>query len=520
MKKKNVALLSVLLLGAAVTAACANTGSQPSTDDASGADQASPTPTPEASPETTSEAPALPEPATIRLFTENNTGWPAKKEWGVWKWVKEETNITVDQVLATGPESLALAVSSGDMPDVMSVFPQDVQKFGAQGAFLDLSEHMDKMPNVKAYLDSKPDVKERVTSPTGQIFSIINDGAGEGNQVVWFYREDIFQKHNLTEPKTWDELYTTAKKLKELYPDSYPFVFRHGLGTLNYLGPTFGFYPELHRDPQDPTKMKFGMQEPGAKTMVEYLNKFVDEGLTPPDWLTMDYKVWTQFLSTNKAFITLQFIGQIEIMNNQLPEGNLKFMPPPIGAGDKPYLPKGGAEVYGLAVSSTTKNLDAALRYLDYIFSEKGRDIQSWGKEGETYTIEGGKRKFTADYKETNDLRVISGIQTAGTYGWFDFEAWMTLVKEKEQFSYREAPKYRFPVSSDLPVLTTEEAEAVSPLNDQIWKYWTAEVTKFIMGDRPIAEWDSFVKDLEKYEVEKIKSIYQQALDRQLNFTK
>ena len=108
--------------------------------------------------------PELPKAATIRLFTENNTGWPAKKDWGVWKWVKEETNITIEQVLATGPESLTLAVSSGDMPDVLSVFPGDAQKFGSQGAFIDLSKHMDKMPNVKAYLESKPDVKENVSS--------------------------------------------------------------------------------------------------------------------------------------------------------------------------------------------------------------------------------------------------------------------------------------------------------------------------------------------------------------------
>src|SRR5690606_10534362 len=218
-----------------------------------------------------------------------------------------------------------------------------------------------------------------------------------------------------------------SKQLKELYPDSYPFMFRHGLSTLDTFGPSFGFYPEFYPDPEDPAKITFGLQNPNAKTMVEWLNRFLKEGLMPPDWLTMDYKAWTQFMATNKAFVTTQFIGQIEIMNSQLPEGNLEFMAPPIGAGDKPYLPRGGSESFGLAVASTTENLDASLRYLDYIFSEKGRDIQSWGKEGETYTVVDGKRKFNDAYKEPNDLRVISGIQTAATYGWFDFEAWLAL---------------------------------------------------------------------------------------------
>lgn len=469
---------------------------------------------------TQSASPALPEAATIRILTENSTAWPPKKDWGAWRWIKEETNITVDQVLMTGPESLALAVSSGDMPDVISLFPQDVQKFGPQGAFEDLSKHMDKMPNVKAYLDSKPDIKARVTSPTGEIYSILNDGAGESNQMVWFYRDDIFQKHGLTPPTTWDELYTTAKKLKELYPDSYPFMFRHGLQTLDTFGPTFGIYPEFYPDPQNPSKLKYGLQEPGAKAMVEYLNKFLKDGLMPPDWLTMDYKAWTQFMATNKSFITLQFIGQIETMNSQLSEGNLEFMVPPIGLGDKPYLPKSGFEVYGLAVASTSKNKDAVFRYLDYIFSEKGKEIQSWGREGETYNIVDGKRKFIDAYKEPNDLRIISGIQTAATYGWFDYDAWLSLVKETEQDAYVQAPKYRLPVSNVLPALTPEESESINTDVDQLRKFWQGEVTKFIYGERSMSEWDAFVKDLDKHSFEKLRATYQSALDRQIANTK
>ncbi|TYP78985.1 extracellular solute-binding protein [Paenibacillus methanolicus] len=521
MKNAKFAFLAVICM-VLLLAACSN-----SNNNTKPASTPSKTDQPAATPDDSSneqpkasDKPALPEPATIRLFTENSTAWPVKPDWGVWKWIKEETNITIEPVLATGPESLALAISSGDMPDVLSVFPGDVQKYGPQGAFIDLAQHLDQMPNVKAYLDSKPDVKERVLSPTGEMFSILNDGAGEGSQTVWMYREDIFKKHNLAEPKTWDDLYATAKKLKELYPDSYPFAFRHGLNTLNFIGPSFGIYPEMHPDAKDPSKMKYGLQDPAAKTMVGMLNKFLEEGLIPPDWLTMDYKAWAQFMTTNKSFIAVQFIGQIEIINSQLAEGTLKFMVPPIGAGDQPYLAKSGFENYGLAVSSTTKNLDASLRYLDYIFSAKGRDIQSWGKEGETYTVEGGKRKFNANYKEANDLRVQSGIQTAGTYGWFDFEAWLALVKEEEQASYREAPKYRLNVSNILPVLTTEEAATVSVLNDQIWKFWTGEVTKFIFGDRDMSEWETFVKELDKYDIATIQSTYQTALDRLLANTK
>ncbi|GGI44669.1 sugar ABC transporter permease [Paenibacillus marchantiophytorum] len=453
-------------------------------------------------------------PATIRVFTEYNTAWPPKKDWGVWKWVKEETNITVNQKTATSPESLSLEVASGSMPDVMSVFPGDVQKFGAQGAFLDLSKYMDKMANVKAYLDAKPDIRARVTQPDGKIYNIINDGAGTGNQLVWFYRDDVFQKNNLKAPSTWDELYLTAKKLKELYPESYPLVFRHGINTLFAFAPTFGVYPEFHKDPVT-GKMKYGVNDPNFKKMIGYLNKFYTEGLFPPDWLSMDYKAWSQFMATNKSFITVQYIGQIEIMNNQMKEGHLKFMAPPLGAGSKAFLPRGNYEDYGFAVASKTTNLDASLRYLNFIYSQKGRDVLSWGKEGETYTVENGKRKFKPIFKEANDLRKEAGIQTAGTYGWFDFDAWLSLVKDSEQEAYVEAQKYQFPVNNMLPILTKEEIDSIVTQADQLNKYYTTSVSKFIMGETPLAQWDTFISSLNQYGLPKLLETYQTALERQ-----
>ncbi|MNI10107.1 Bacterial extracellular solute-binding protein [compost metagenome] len=453
-------------------------------------------------------------PVSLRLLTELSPAWPVKKDWAVWKWVKEKTNITILQETQTGPESMALAIASGDMPDLFSVFPADAQKYGPQGAFLDLSKHMDKMPNLKAFLASKPDVAQRMTSPGGEMYHVLNDGAGVGNQIVWFYRDDIFKKHSLQEPKTWDELYETAKKLKQLYPDSYPFVFRHGINTLKSMGPSFGIYPFFYED-KDTGKIKYGVTDPGFKKMVENLNRMSKEGLTPPDWLTMDYKGWTQFITTNKSFMSIQFIGQIEIMNKELQNGaHLKFMAPPLGYGSKAYIQKADLEEFGFAVSSKTKNLDAALGYLDFIYSKEGKDILSWGKEGETYTIENGKRKFLPRFKEPNDLRKEMGILTAGAYGLADFEASMSLSNDNERYSFNEASKYHFPVINAIPPLTGEEKSGIATIEDQVNKYYETSVAKFIMGDTPMTQWDAFIGELNRLGSQKLIDAYQIGLDR------
>ncbi|MBB3067424.1 putative aldouronate transport system substrate-binding protein [Paenibacillus baekrokdamisoli] len=456
----------------------------------------------------------LPEAASLRILTENSPSWPAKKDWAVWKWLKEKTNITILHETQTGPGSVALSIASGDMPDLYTVYLDEAQKYGAQGAFLDLSKYLDKMPNVKAFLDSRPDVAQRMTSPGGEKYQLLTDGAGAGNQTVWFYRDDILKKHSLNEPKTWEELYETAKKLKQLYPDSYPFVFRHGLNTLGAFGPSFGFYPSFFED-KDTGKIKYGVNDPAFKKMIEYLNKFYKEGLIPPDWLSMDYKVWTQFITTNKSFITIQYIPQIEIMNAQLQNGaHLKFMPPPLGAGSKGYIPNSNFEVTGFAVSSKTKNLDAVLRYLDFIYSKEGKDILSWGKEGETYTIENGKRKFMPQFKEVVDLAKEAGIITQGTYGLADANAVMSLRNENEQYSYNEAEKYKFPVTPVLPMLKAEEKAAITVDQEKVTKFYETSVAKFILGETPMTQWDAFISELNKLGVQKIIDTYQVGLDR------
>ncbi|KRE98464.1 hypothetical protein ASG89_05540 [Paenibacillus sp. Soil766] len=502
LKKKVTKGAIVFTLTAALLAGCTGNG---------GTEVQTSSPNPSTPAGTTTKAP---EAATLRLLTDASTAWPAKKDWAVWKWVKEKTNITINQELHTGPESLALAVASGDMPDIMSVFPAEAQKYGPQGAFLDLSKHLDKMPNLKAFLTSRPDVARRMTSPGGEMYHVLNDGAGAGNRMAFLYRDDIFAKHSLSEPKTWDEMYETAKKLKQLYPESYPFVFRHGIGTMNSFAPQFGIYPFFFEDPTT-GKIKLGVTDPGAKKMVEMLNKFYKDALIPPDWLSMDYKAWTQFILNNKSFISIQFIGQIEIMNTQLQNGaHLKFMPPPLGYGSKAYSPKGDYEVYGLSISSKTKNLDAALRYLDFIYSKEGIDILSWGKEGETYTVVNGKRKFLPQFKEPNDLRKELGIMTTGAYGYADFEASKSLSNANEQYSHTEAAKYDYPVINSLPPLSGEEKSAISTIEDQLLKYYESSLAKFIMGETPMTQWDAFLAEMQRIGSQKVIDTYQIGLDR------
>lgn len=58
--------------------------------------------------------------------------------------------------------------------------------------------------------------------------------------------------------------------------------------------------------------------------------------------------------------------------------------------------------------------------------------MATWGKEGETYTVENGKRKFKPEFKELGVIRTKTGIATYGAH----------LVVDMNAFSYLNSDKY------------------------------------------------------------------------------
>src|SRR5699024_632419 len=98
-------------------------------------------------------------------------------------------------------------------------------------------------------------------------------------------------------------------------------------------------------------------------------------------------------------------------------------LPPPAGLDDNHYIANTNYENHGFAVNSQTEELDATLKLLDFYYSEEGSDILSWGKEGETYTVENGERIFNPEFTEFTDLRKDVGIMAPGTHGNFDTDA-------------------------------------------------------------------------------------------------
>jgi putative aldouronate transport system substrate-binding protein len=518
MKKKAVWPLTMVIATTALAGCSSSTGSN--TAQTSPAGSANPP---------AQAASTAPKEQTFTFLDYSNASWPYSADWSVWKYLKEKTGVTLNIQVPPGntpaqlDNTLNLTVASGNMPDMMyTQNKKTADKFGQQGALVNILDYLNEMPNLKKWMAQFPIDTQNAKSADGKMYVFPNSGIGETNRMNWMYREDVFKKNGLTVPATWDELYMDLKKLKQAYPDSYPFAWRNGLQYLRNFAPAFGtgsddtandVYYDL-----DKKEWRYGPIEDNYKTMISYLNKFYKEGLIPPDFLTIDTKQWQDLMSTNRAFVTNDYISRVDFYNlpmrKQTPEYNLLFMPTPAGAAGGPQR-----NAYtqflenGIMVTSTSKKIKDIMHFMDFYYSEEGKTMVSWGKLGETYKDNNGKKQFSGGYADVSDMRKKTGLSTDGTYTWFDYDSHLSLSSPELQDAYKQAPKYDSQ-QQPRPAMTQQELEIISTTGQTLQKSRDQNLAKFITGQRNLGEWSSYVDELKKIGVDKIVNAYKTAYDR------
>ncbi|MFD2334172.1 extracellular solute-binding protein [Cohnella sp. GCM10020058] len=518
MNKKTAVVLSAVMGASVVLGACSKNNNE----------GASPSPSASATTSASagagaSAAPTTLAPQTFTFLDYSNPSWPYDANWKIWSYIKEKTGVTLDIQLPAGnllEDAISLAIAGGDMPDIMWTQEKRLaDKFGQQGALVNILDYVDDMPNFKAWMEKYPAETQNMLSSDGKMYEFPNQGLGESNRRTWMYREDIFKKLNLSTPKTWDELYETLKKLKAEYPDSYPLTVRNGLRYFEDFAAGFGVSAPVDAQRAsaylDGTsgEWKYAPVQPAYKDMLVYFNKFYKDGLIPKDFLTIDTKMWQDIVSTNRAFVTLDYIGRIDFYNSALrkdnPDFSMNFMAPPAGPTGLQKNAFTAVTEEGFMISSKSKKIKDIVKFIDFFYSEEGHKLVSWGKEGDTVSGD----SFIEKYTDISDLRKKTGLSTDGTYTWFDFNAHISVSSPELKSAYEQAPQYDNAKTS-TPPFTPEEQQVLSTKGDSLNSHRDENFAKFIMGTRSFDTWDKFVEEQKKLGYEEILEIYKKADER------
>ena len=436
------------------------------------------------------------------------------------KELRRRTGIDVD-ILAMpasvyNEKGMMLIASKDSMPDIMNnSYDQGMRNdLGMQGAFVAVNKYADKLPNFKKiFID---EAEER-----GTTLPLRAGIAADGNLYYFpkydneryvnhgmLYRKDIFDKHGIKMWNSPEELYDALKKLKEIYPDSTPFVSKNGSAIVYKLIQSYGIpdFGRLFFDEND-GKWKQSVVDIRLKNLLDMMKKMYDEGLIDPEFITCTQSAWTQkMVQRDKAFVTFDWIGRLEQFKLQtaetVPEYDLRYANPFGPNQSVNTLAKTG---YGGPQVTNNENAELSLKLLDYLLSEGGAELMSLGVEGVTYTLD--DRGF-AVYKGFED-RVPAIGDISEKFGLYVEGLGVRGDKRSCYFNYTELEQEAqdlmlnkengFEKPDPALVYTPEEKEIIDKDLAEIEKATQEFFTKYILAEKGSKDtgdsaWDAWVK--------------------------
>lgn len=467
------------------------------------------------------------------IFSKSPVGTQAQDKWQdmMEKYMGKKINISwVELPYGDYYTKNQVYVASGEYSDVFLTFGIDqIIKLGESKQILNLSDYSKNTPNYNTFLEAGQ--KKYVQNKKGDVFAFATASVGEqnGNQSVNTLRFDVFEKNNIPIPTNVEEYYQAAKKLKEIYPDSYPYTPMGGIDSIlntflqiNHTGRSLYYNGEKFVYP-------LANDEARVKEVVEYLKKMYDEKLLDPEFLTQSNDLLMQKMLSGKTFMVSGFMA---IRINQYINNNKEYN---VRWGIIPELKNFHNEVpwkhescrsgkrldagSGIVINSKAKNPDELVKLIDYQYSDEMIELNNWGIEGVTFTKDAdGNRKYTdeiinsensqtklAEYGVGASMSVRCGIQFMPQ----DFDSYLSLYKDVPV--YKDGKEYAdnwyhftdtawgkdsINPDSEKPSYSLESVEqykynsALESLNT----YMDENISKFIIGQKSMSEWDSFVK--------------------------
>lgn len=169
----------------------------------------------------------------------------------------------------------------------------------------------------------------------------------------------------------------------------------------------------------------------------------------------------------------------------------------------------------GFVVSSQTKHLDEVLAYIDWMYSDEGRELLTWGRPGDLYTEDAAGNRTWKEFSTAAEMKQATGLETFGFYQRYDFNGELSTFSPECRSATEEARKYDLP---QQPVLAfnDEEQSIVNTVGTNVKTFVDEQVSKFLLGERSFNEWDSYVAEVEALGLADLKAVHESSYARVL----
>ena len=384
-----------------------------------------------------------------------------------WPWAEQATGLKFDVRNITNEalsEQKSLMFAGNDLPDVMigmKLTTGELMRYGVQeGQLMDLTPYFNEetMPWLTKWFEGYPIMKALSTTPDGKVYTlpyvkINSDYYGsqltQRYNMVWLKEvypdlpelptteEEYYAWAEATKdvlPHTLDEFTALLYKFKELHPDSTPYGGVEAKeDSLYWLLNAFGYLQSDSYGSQVTLRNGEVVIPAIDDTFYEYLklvHQYYEDGIIAKDYFTADALVATAQVTDDKIAVGTG-LGYSYL---PLPEDYHKFdalYPLTSQWSDTPRVKESnGYGVGGCVLSAKCANPEAALKFLDFFYSDLGiyylwetviyGSPDTMGKVVGFYYADGAKRfPDVLNGSFENSLAFVRGIGLgqAGAFG-------------------------------------------------------------------------------------------------------
>ncbi len=425
------------------------------------------------------------------------------------KWMKENSGFEVE-VMVPPPgnedQKLNMLIASGESIDI---FWGKWPEYSSKNVIIPINSYLDKVgPDIKKAWPKES--WEAMTDKNGKTWGVPRITPFLGNP-LWL-RADWLKQLNLEMPKTIEETEAVLKDFKDKKPG--------GDGTIPMLADIAGKHSSkgLHNtfmgafteygysnwlDKSD-GKIKPAELQPGFKDFLSKMNDWYKKGYIFPEFASLSKDKIREIIKQGKVGSAAVWYSNVTLslwdLNKNFKEAVYEFPAAGLEGPQGKAETAQAASTQGALISAKSKNPEGAVKMLNFIYSSPENHMVTWyGPEGRfwkwkdkstfKYETVGEKKGYYAEYAFAIGLPMETAVDGDNAQ---QARHQAYLVKEGTDLKRAKMP-FDAGVVYDPAVIKDKVPGAAD-----ITRMLDEETIKFIMGVRPISDYDNFVKELYK----------------------
>ena len=470
--------------------------------------------------------------------------------------LEEKTGIDLQFTLLPAKDTASkinLMFASNDLPEVFlgsTMLPDAmVLDYGTQGMILPLNSLIDTYGDeINRMFNEAMDknMKNSITFADGNIYALPKLSELTSNTYasrMWVYKPWM-DALNLEVPETTDAFADMLTAFKSMDPngngkaDEIPLIgFKATTDTeiATFLINAFIYYNGTNGFTVTDGKVDVAYTKPEFKDALAYLNELCKEGLLDPMSFTQD-------LQQMKTLVN-QDVPVIGAFSSSVAKSNLMdvtsqrskdyvLIPPLTGPNGAQYTvitPNVPANAY--VITKDCKSPAAAYRLADFMYSEESTMRGRYGIEGRDWvkptdgelgntgkpaymkllTDVWGQTTHNVHWQNPNPSFLPQEIMDGQTWNGDPYEYNYYATKFVLDYYVGKEPKEYLPSRLNMPL---DEMDEYNQLLSTITAYVNENMTRFIIGDQSLEQWETYLGEFDKMDLDRLISITQEAYDR------